>query len=256
MLSLPRPPGFSPSGTSSPSPWWPWQPLSVATDPEARETSLQRATRRGDYLAAGEFWQQDGRLRRALGSFLKARAWGRAADVARTLGDLPRAAQLYEREGGQFLATAASLQSRLGNDAEARALWLRWGSTLVESRQPELAIEPFLRAGDSRRAAHATELALAGQRLSSGHVDTALRAAREAKRPALGAQAALIGERFREAGDLFLVANEPLAAALCLHPRGRCPARRRGVAPRRTNRGRSTPARPSRSPPAASSTRH
>ena len=172
-----------------------------------------RAARRGDFLAAGEFWQEAGSPRRALGCFLRARAWGRAADAARARGDLRQAADLAEREGGGALLTAAQLWARQGDEARAQALWTRFGAYLVDKGQPELAIEPFLRAGDLRRAAHSVELALQARRLTEAQADLGLRAARDAKRPALGAQVALAVERHRDAGDLFLAAGEPLEAA-------------------------------------------
>jgi tetratricopeptide (TPR) repeat protein len=172
-----------------------------------------RAARRGDLLAAGEFWQEAGRPRKALRSFLRARAWGRAADAARALGNLRLAADLAEREGGGALMTAAQLWARCGEEGRAQALWTRYGAYVVDKGQPELAIEPFLRAGDARRAAHSAELALQARRLGEAQADLALRAAREAKRPGLGALVASAVDRHREAGDLFLAAGEPLEAA-------------------------------------------
>jgi tetratricopeptide (TPR) repeat protein len=172
-----------------------------------------RATSRGDFVAAGELWQEAGNPRRALHCFLRARSWGRAAEVARALGRLQQAADLAEREGGGALLMAAQLWARLGQDSRAQTLWTRYGAYLVDKGQTELAIEPFLRAGDSRRASHAVELALQSRRLAEPQGELALRAAREAKRPALGAQVALTLERFREAGDLFLAADDPLEAA-------------------------------------------
>ena len=213
ILSLPRATWILSSGTSSPSPWWPWRPACCRHRPEARETSLSGPPAEvTTWLPASSGSRTDGSGERSA----RSSRHGPGAGLQTSPGPWETSlAPPALRAGGGTVPGHRSLapEQAQGNDAEARALWLRWGSTLVESRHPELAIEPFLRAGDSRRAALATELALAGQRLSSGHVDTALRAAREAKRPALGAQAALIGERFREAGDLFLVANEPLAAA-------------------------------------------
>jgi len=172
-----------------------------------------RASTRGDFLAAGEFWQEAGSPRRALRSFLRARAWGRASEAARSLGDLRQAADLAEREGGGSLLTAAQLWARLGEEGRAQTLWSRYGAYLVDKGQPEAAIEPFLRAQDVRRAAYAVELALEGRRLAAVHGELALRAAREVKRPLLGAQVALALDRFREAGDLYLAADEPLEAA-------------------------------------------
>ncbi len=172
-----------------------------------------RAAERGDFVAAGELWQEAGNPRRALRYFLRARSWGRAADVARALGRLQHAADLAEREGGGALLMAAQLWSRLGQDSRAQLIWTRYGAYLVDKGQTELAVEPFLRAGDLRRATHAVELALQSRRLTESQGELALRATREAKRPALGAQVALMLERYREAGDLFLAADEPLEAA-------------------------------------------
>jgi tetratricopeptide (TPR) repeat protein len=172
-----------------------------------------RAARRGDFLAAGEFWLEAGHQRRALRAFLRGHAWGRAGELSRSMGRLRRAARLLIREGGDSLATAAQLFARAGEAAMARQTWLRYGSVLVESHRPEQAIEPFLRAGDLRRATHAAELALEGQRLSPAFADAAIRAAREAKRPQLGARVAVASGRFHEAGDLYLAADEPLEAA-------------------------------------------
>jgi tetratricopeptide (TPR) repeat protein len=172
-----------------------------------------KAAGRGDFLAAGEFWQEAGRPRKALRCFLRARAWGRAAEAARALGDLQQAADLAEREGGTSLLTAAQLWARRGDDARAQALWTRYGAYLVDKGQPELAVEPFLRAGDVRRAAHSVELALQARRLTEAQGELALRAAREARRPALGALVATAIDRHREAGDLYLAAEEPLEAA-------------------------------------------
>jgi len=172
-----------------------------------------RSARRGDYLAAGEFWLEAGRPNRAYRSFLRARNWARAADVARSAGRLRHAAALLQKEGGGSLGSAAQIYARLGDEGQAQQLWSRYGQYLVESRQPELAIEPFLRAGDPRRAAHAVELALATQRFVPALVEPALRAARDTKRPQLGGSVALAAGRFREAGDLFLAAGSPLDAA-------------------------------------------
>ncbi len=173
----------------------------------------RRAASRGDHLAAGEFWLQAGRQRRALRAFLRARAWGRAAELARSRGNLRRAAELFEREGGTALATAAQLYSRLGLESQARMAALHFAQHTVESGAPELAVEPFLRAGDARRAVTAVELAMQGGRLTPAFADIALRAAREARRLPLAARVARATGRHREAGDLFLAVGEPLDAA-------------------------------------------
>ena len=172
-----------------------------------------RAVSRGDFRAAGEYWLEAGRPRRALRSFIRAHAWGRAADVARSRGKLGRAAEFMERQGGEVLGGAAQLYSRLGQDARAQRTWLRYGQFLVENKRSEQAIDPFLRAGDMRRAAHAVELALDSSRLTASNADVAIRAARESKQPALAAAVAVACGRYREAGDLFLAAGQPLDAA-------------------------------------------
>jgi tetratricopeptide (TPR) repeat protein len=172
-----------------------------------------QAARRGDHLAAGELLLQAGRLRRALRHFVRARAWERAGEVARTLGQTHRAAEMFKRAGGPSLALAAQTLSRVGEEAQAIQLWLRYGHYLVESGQPELAIDAFLRGEDPRRACRAVEMALRSHRLSGAVADSALRATRLARLPALGAQVALACGRLREAGDLFLAAGQPEAAA-------------------------------------------
>lgn len=172
-----------------------------------------QAARRGDYLAAGELLLQAGRPRRALRHLVRARAWDRAGEVARSLGQARRAAEFFKRAGGPSLASAAQALSRLGDEKQATQLWLRYGQYLVESGQPEQAIDAFLRGNDPRRASRAVELALRARRLSTAAADAALRAARLAHLPTLGAQVALACERFREAGDLFLAGDQPEAAA-------------------------------------------
>ena len=172
-----------------------------------------KAARRGDHRAAGEYWLEGGSPRRAMRCFLRGRAWGRAAEIARSRGQIVRAAELLRREGGDSLATAAQLFSRAGREREAAASWLRCGQHLIERGRPEEAIEPFARAGDPRRAAHAVELALEGHRLRPAHAEAAIRIARDAHQPALAAAAAQACGRHREAGDLFLAAEQPLDAA-------------------------------------------
>jgi len=172
-----------------------------------------RAARRHDHRAAGEYWLEAGRPRRAYRSFLRAHDWGRAAEVARSRGKLDRAAGLLDRQGGDALGSAAQLYSRLGESAKAQGAWLRFGQYLVENRRSEQAIDAFVHAGDARRAAHAVELALDARRLTPSHADLAIRAAREAKRLDLGAAAATACGRHREAGELFIAAGQPLDAA-------------------------------------------
>jgi tetratricopeptide (TPR) repeat protein len=179
-----------------------------------------RAASRGDYRAAGEYWLEAGRPRRALRNFVRAHDWARAADVARSRGRLARAAEFMERQGGEVLGGAAQLYSRLGQDARAQETWLRYGQFLVENKRSEQAIDPFLRAGDLRRAAHSVELALDTRRLTASNADVAMRAARESKRPALAAAVAVACGRHREAGDLFLAAGQPLDAARAFEQAG------------------------------------
>ncbi|HVN32250.1 MAG TPA: hypothetical protein VMT45_09695, partial [Thermoanaerobaculaceae bacterium] len=94
-----------------------------------------RAAGRGDYRAAGEYWLEAGRTRRALRSFIRAHDWGRAAEVARSRGKLGRAAEFMERQGGEAFGGAAQLHSRLGHDAKAQQMWVRYGQFLVENRR-------------------------------------------------------------------------------------------------------------------------
>lgn len=179
-----------------------------------------RASRRHDFRAAGEFWLEAERPRRALRAFRRGRVWGRAADVARNLGRIDAALAYYQKEGGEALANAASLASRQGHEALASQLWLRYGTYLIEHHKAEAAIEAFVRAGDSRRAANAVEMAIKARRLSASSVDVAIRAAREAGRPQLAAQVALAAGRHRDAGELLLAADQPIEAARAFESSG------------------------------------
>lgn len=179
-----------------------------------------RAARRHDFRAAGEFWIEAESPRRALRAFRRGRVWGRAAEVARNLGRIDSAIAYYQKEGGEALANAASLASRLGNEALASQLWLRFGTYLIEHHKAEAAIEAFVRAGDARRAANAVEMAVKARRLSASSVDVAIRAAREAGRPQLAAQVALAAGRQREAGELLLTADQPMEAARAFESSG------------------------------------
>jgi tetratricopeptide (TPR) repeat protein/predicted Ser/Thr protein kinase len=172
-----------------------------------------RAAQRGDHLAAGEFWLEAKRPRRALRAFERAHAWARAGETARTLGMLERAVKHFQNDSGESLATAAQIAARLRDDKLAQTLWARYGSYLVDNSRPEQAIEPFIRAADPRRAANAAELALGARKLTANHADIAMRAAREAKRLPLAASIAEATGRSREAGELFLLAEQPLDAA-------------------------------------------
>ena len=71
-----------------------------------------RADRRRDFRAAGEFWLEAGHPRRALRAFRRGRAWGRAGEVARNLGRINAALNYYQKEGGECLASAASMRVR------------------------------------------------------------------------------------------------------------------------------------------------
>ena len=172
-----------------------------------------RAARRGDHVAAGEYWAQAGSPRRAYRAFVRGHAWLRAADAARNQWQLRHAADLLQREGGHSLGAAAQLYLRIDEEALAEHLWGRYGQYLVDTRQPEAAIDAFLKSGDAKRAAHAAELAMQSRRLGTTSIDLALRAAREAKRPQLAATIALSAQRFREAGEQFLAAGAPIEAA-------------------------------------------
>ena len=173
----------------------------------------ERAAARGDLTAAAEFWLQAGYPRRALRAFRRAGEFARAAEVARSLGRYRQAAHLLQETGEARLGDAAQIYTRLGEGERARELWLRQAQQQLEARAPEAAIEPLLKAGDVRRAAHAVELALDSGRLNAAATELALKAAREARKPALAARVAANAGRFREAGDLLLAAGQPEQAA-------------------------------------------
>lgn len=179
-----------------------------------------RAQRRGDFLAAGEFYLQAGKPRRALRCFVKARAWQRAGDVARNLGKLTKAAKFYERQGGTALAAAAQLYQRVGNQEQAQGLWHRLGQELVQRGQPEEAIDPFIRAGDLKRAITACQLALEQKKLRPEVAEVALEACRRAQQLALAAEVATFLGRHQEAGELLLAASQPSAAAAAFERAG------------------------------------
>ncbi|MGQ9495492.1 MAG: protein kinase domain-containing protein [Thermoanaerobaculaceae bacterium] len=179
-----------------------------------------RAIRRGDYTAAGELYLEAGKPRKALRCFVKARAWTRAGDVARNLGKLGKAARFYEHQGGQALSLAAQLYSRIGAEEKSKTVWLRLGQDLVNRGEPQLAIEPFLRAGDLKRAASACQLALEREKLTASVAEIALEACRRAGQLALGAKVAFFFHRFSEAGELFLAGEKPAEAALAFEKAG------------------------------------
>jgi tetratricopeptide (TPR) repeat protein/predicted Ser/Thr protein kinase len=172
-----------------------------------------RAQRRGDHLAAGEFYLQAGKPRKAIRAFIKARAWARAGDTARNLGKLGKAARFYERQGGPALALAAQLYARSGDEGRARDLWQRLGQDLVQRGEPQSAIEPFLKAGDVKRAVTACQLALQEKKLSPATAEVALEACRRGQQLPLAAQVASFLGRHGEAGELFLAAGLPSEAA-------------------------------------------
>lgn len=181
--------------------------------PGSRKDLALRAQARGDYLAAGEFWREAGRSRRALRAFLKGREWSKAAEIARSMGNLKLAMGLFTKAGGDHLAFAAQIASRMGDDSGAQQLWSRFGNYLVETRRPELAIEPFVRSGDVRRAANAVELAFKNGRIAGPIVDAAIRAATDAGRPQLAANVARANGRHREAAETLSRAGMLLDAA-------------------------------------------
>lgn len=179
-----------------------------------------RAMRRGDYMAAGELYLEAGKPRKALRCFVKARAWNRAGDVARNLGKLGKAARFYEQQGGQALSLAAQLYSRIGAEEKSKTVWLRLGQELVSRGEPQLAIEPFLRAGDLKRATTACQMALEREKLTNSVAEIALEACRRAGQLLLAAKVALFFHRFGEAGELFLAGEKPAEAALAFEKAG------------------------------------
>lgn len=171
-------------------------------------------------MAAGELYLEAGKPRKALRCFVKARAWSRAGDVARNLGKLGKAAGFYEHQGGQALSLAAQLYSRIGAEEKSKTVWLRLGQDLVSRGEPQLAIEPFLRAGDPKRAITACQMALEREKLTASVAEIALEACRRAGQLVLAAKVALFFHRFGEAGELFLAGEKPADAALAFEKAG------------------------------------
>ena len=132
----------------------------------------------GDYLGAAQLRVQEGDLRGALTLYRKGRAWTEAARTALELGRDHEAADLLRRGGGHNLAEAARLFRRAG-DIEAAQRCERDLARWLSSRgRYDEAVEAWMRAGDPKRAAGATMIALEQGQFSSSH--TALPVARRA----------------------------------------------------------------------------
>jgi len=136
-------------------------------------TPQQRLVRtlisRGDLQGAAEVQLKEGNLKSAYSLFQKARAWYEAAKVAQQLGRDDEAADFLRRAGGHHLGEAARVFRRGGNIASAQRCDRDYAEWLTSRGRYEEAVEAWMRAGESKRAAGAAVIALDEGRLSSSH---------------------------------------------------------------------------------------
>lgn len=104
----------------------------------------RRATRRGDHVQAGRFYEAAEKREMAAEAYERGRAFAEAASLWERLNQLPKAARLYEQANES--PKAAELYARLGNYARAASLYQK-GSQEIK------AAEAYERAGDVERAA-------------------------------------------------------------------------------------------------------
>jgi len=129
---------------------------------------------RGDLKGAAQLQVQDGNLEGALRLYRKSRAWKEAADVAIELGREKEAADLLRRTGGHGLGDAAQLYRRSGDIGAAHQCERDHAEWLTNRGRFEEAVEAWMRAGETKRAAGAAKIALEEGRLSSSHPALAL----------------------------------------------------------------------------------
>lgn len=133
---------------------------------------------RGDYLGAAQLRAQEGDLRGALTLYRKGRAWSEAARTAIELGLDHEAADLLKRAGGHNLTEATHLFRRVGDIAAAQRCERDLAEWLSSRGRYDEAVEAWMLAGDSKRAAGAAMIALEQGQFSSSH--TALPVAQRA----------------------------------------------------------------------------
>ncbi len=145
-------------------------------------TPQQRLVRtliaRGDLRGAAEMRLKEGDLKGASALFQKVRAWKEAAGVALQLGRDGEAAEFLRRAGGHHLGEASRIFRRSGDIASAQRCDRDFAEWLTSRGRYEEAVEAWMRAGESKRAAGAAVIALDEGRFSSSH--PALPAARRA----------------------------------------------------------------------------
>ena len=124
---------------------------------------------RGDYLGAAQLRAQEGDLRGALTLYRKGRAWSEAARTALELGLDHEAADLLKRAGGHNLTEAAHLFRRAGDIAAAQRCERDLAEWLSSRGRYDEAVEAWMLAGDSKRAAGAAMIALEQGQFSSSH---------------------------------------------------------------------------------------
>jgi len=141
--------------------------LFLAASPQQR--LVRTLISRGDLMGAAQLQAQDGNLEGALSLFRKGKDWKQAADIASKLGREKEAADLLRRAGGHDLGDAARLYRRNGDTKAAQQCDRDHAEWLTSRGRFEEAVEAWMRAGDPKRAAGASKIALEEGRFSSSH---------------------------------------------------------------------------------------
>jgi tetratricopeptide (TPR) repeat protein len=150
--------------------------LLLASNPKQR--LVRTLIGRGDYVGAAQLQAQEGDLKGALTLYRKGKAWSEAARTALELGHDHEAGDLLRRAGGHSLAEATRLFRRAGDIAAAQRCERDLAEWLSSRGRYDEAVEAWMRAGEPKRAAGATMIALEQGQFSSSH--TALPVARRA----------------------------------------------------------------------------
>ncbi len=146
--------------------------LFLAASPQQR--LVRTLISRGDLMGAAQLQAKDGNLQGALSLFKKQRAWKEAAGIANKLGREIEAADLLRRAGGDELGDAARLYRRNGSIDKAQQCERDHAEWLTSRGRFEEAVEAWMRAGETKRAAGAAKIALEEGRFSSSHPALAL----------------------------------------------------------------------------------
>jgi tRNA A-37 threonylcarbamoyl transferase component Bud32 len=143
-----------------------------------KERLVRTLVGRGDFVGAAQMRAQEGDLRHALALYRKGKAWNEAARVALEMGRDREAADLLRRAGEHHLGEAARLYRRISDISTAQQCDRDHAKWLTSRGRFDEAVEAWMRAGDSQRAAGAATAALEKGRLGSSH--RALRTAQRA----------------------------------------------------------------------------